>query len=767
MKVNYLMRLAVSLALLAAGQGAWADRSFALMEQTASGQFDQVIATLAADGAERLPIMERHLLCHAYAMTKRYDNLFACLDQMEAELKATEDRETLLFALDDATPTVGLMRAQAYIELGRHEEAIALARAVIDWLHRLGEEEPVLVIDAHAILAVAGVFAGRPELARPLIPVIEKAGRSFLRDSYKDQRALALARVYMALQDYPRVVGLLSGGLGSGVGAFLDNLFSGAYMRGRDNWLWQELPRSYMLSRALLGMGDLERARSGYDRLLEIEAVRNNGEIYWMANFDRGQIAELLSDKAAAVSYYSRAIEALEVQRLSIHTEANKIGFIADKQAAYARIIRLLVELGRSEEAFEYLERSRSRALVDLLARKQDWRPRQASDRVQDLLRRQQEEDAKRLSQGGVVRDDGLWQAGGTSSVRELRRLDPAIAALVSVTTLPIATIRAALQGEDRLLEYFLDADTLFLFILSRTGLVVHQVAASGLSGQVAAFRQAIERRSPEVPVLAAALYDRLIRPLDLADDGARLIIVPHGPFHYLPFAALHDGQRYLIESRPISLLSSASVLEFMARGDPNRSIGGQALILGNPDLGSRRLNLPYAEKEAKQVANLLPEHDLLLRKEASEAAFRRLAGQRELIHLACHGEFLADQPLHSGLLMGAGDGQDGRLTVDEIYGLELSARLVTLSACETGLGKVASGDDVIGLTRGFVYAGAGNVLASLWKVDDVATAELMDRFYQARAVADDSEALRQAQQALIGKGAHPYYWAAFYLTGR
>ena len=756
--------MAVSLALAVCPVGA--DRGFDLMEQTASGQYDRVIRTLEVERDDRLNVTERHLLCHAYAMTKRYDKLFQCLDRFERQLADSDDRETLLFALEDATPTVGLMRAQAYIELGRYAEAVKQALAVVDGLQKAGEAEPAIAIDAYAALALAEVFDGHKEKAYPLLASIQTIGKSFFGDDHKNQRALALSRVYMALGDYAKVVASLNGDLVTGLEAFLDNLFSGAFLRGRDNWLWQELPRLYMLNRARMGMGELEKARVGYDRLLAIEPVRNNGEIFWMANFDRGQIAERMGDKAGAVGYYARAIDALEIQRLSIYTEANKIGFVGDKQSVYARIIQSLLDLGRDEEAFEYLERSRARALVDLLAQKQDWRPKRAGEQVARLLMQQKVEDEQRLNQGGAERTEDLWRTGGTDSVRELRRLDPAMASLVSVTTLPIESIRAVLRPEEVLVEYYLDGDNLVIFVLDRQGVKVTQASAAGLRDGVAAFRRAIETRSPDVLGLAGVLHDRLIRPLHLGAEGSHLLIVPHGPLHYLPFAALHDGQRYLVERHVISHLSSASVLEFMEKREA-ATTPARALVMGNPDLGSRRLNLPHAEKEATEVARLLEDSELLLRKAATESAFRHFAGQRAVIHLASHGEFSTQEPLRSGLLMTEGEGEDGRLTVSEIYGLDLAANLVTLSACETGLGQVASGDDVIGLTRGFVFAGATSVLASLWKVDDVATAELMRLFYEKRPGLGHAEALRAAQTAMIGQRAHPFYWAAFYLTGR
>ena len=145
---------------------------------------------------------------------------------------------------------------------------------------------------------------------------------------------------------------------------------------------------------------------------------------------------------------------------------------------------------------------------------------------------------------------------------------------------------------------------------------------------------------------------------------------------------------------------------------------------------------------------------------------FKQQGGNYAYVHFASHGEFNADSPLNSALLLAKDKTNDGTLTVGELYSMRLNADLVTLSACETGLGKIANGDDVVGLTRGFLYAGSRSIVASLWKVDDEATAYLMTRFYGALKGTSKREALRLAQLETRKKYAHPYYWAAFQLTG-
>jgi CHAT domain-containing protein len=136
-------------------------------------------------------------------------------------------------------------------------------------------------------------------------------------------------------------------------------------------------------------------------------------------------------------------------------------------------------------------------------------------------------------------------------------------------------------------------------------------------------------------------------------------------------------------------------------------------------------------------------------------------------LHFASHGKFRSDEPLGSGLLLAKDADNDGLLTVGELYSMQLDADLVTLSACETGLGKVANGDDVVGLTRGFLFAGSRSIVASLWSVDDRATATLMKAFYDNLATHPKREALRRAQASARQEFPHPFFWAAFQLTGR
>jgi CHAT domain-containing protein len=193
-----------------------------------------------------------------------------------------------------------------------------------------------------------------------------------------------------------------------------------------------------------------------------------------------------------------------------------------------------------------------------------------------------------------------------------------------------------------------------------------------------------------------------------------------------------------------------------------------KALILANPQLVEAGSVLKFAEVEAESVGKLFPQSVLLRGAEASKSAFVKLSPGYDVLHLACHGVMDQTEPMLSNLRLAGDNENNGVLTVREIFDLNLDAGLVTLSACNTGTGEVTgSGFEFMGMTRAFLYAGTPSVLASLWCVDDRATAELMELFYKnLLAGLTKSEALQKAQLTMMKKYENPYYWGAFVLYG-
>ncbi len=764
---------AASLLLLAilvgTGGMARADRTGDQIAFAASGRFDQLEKMLEADAAKGpLDTPDLHALCYAYSKTKRYDRLIDCLDKLEKNL-AGKNRRTRLFGLDDATPVMHLMRAEAFVDLARYDDAIMHARRALDWYRSTNSADKDVEIQAIATIAIAASLKKDKPQALEQIATLEKVSVAWpLYSQFANAKAMALARSNLAVGNYTKVIDSLGGVSTFKVDAFLDDLVSGAAFKGYSNWLWAELPRTYMLNKARLESGRMAEARAGFDRMLGLRQVQSNGDIFWLMLFDRGRIAEADKRDEEALNFYKRAIDVIEQQRASVNTEANKIGFVGDKQAAYGNFIAVALRLGKLDVAFEYVERSKSRALVDLLAGRESI----AIPPDAPLIARSQLAEYRQAVQESVAQapvDAGQGEAGGKRNLviaqTQLVTAVPSIASLITVNSTPVHELQAGLEEGEVFVQYFGQAESLYAFVLGKKDIRLAKLSAAGMEQDIRGFRENLQNMGADAIAISQRLYQRLIAPLALRADERKLVMIPHGMLHYVPFAALHDGSDFLLASRTLRYLPSATVTRYIR--PPSAGPVGPVFLLGNPDLGDSRLDLPNAETEVRNIRGKLSDAEILIRKQATETAFKKFSSSYRYLHIASHGEFSSSGALESRLLLAKDADNDGSLTVAEIYGLKLKADLITLSACETGLGEVMNGNDVIGLTRGFLYAGASNIVASLWQVDDNATSQLMLRFYEAlfRGL-KKSEALRDAQNEVRKDFQHPFFWAAFFLTG-
>jgi CHAT domain-containing protein len=251
-------------------------------------------------------------------------------------------------------------------------------------------------------------------------------------------------------------------------------------------------------------------------------------------------------------------------------------------------------------------------------------------------------------------------------------------------------------------------------------------------------------------------LFDQLLRPISAFFSGERLTIVSVGLLHYVPFHALHDGRKYVIENFETSYAPSAAVWSSL-QGRPTKKIKN-SLLMGFADE-----RIPLVENEIRQIKGILPDAKTFVGKEASFSTFMANAPKYDLIHLACHGQFRAESPMFSSLHLA-----DGWITVCDICSQKLRASLVTLSACETGLNKVFAGDEILGLARGLLTAGADALIVSLWSVNDESAGRLMQDLYQNLQRGESvSASLRAAQTSFVERGEHPYFWSPFILIGK
>ncbi|MBK6293447.1 MAG: CHAT domain-containing protein [Rhodoferax sp.] len=752
---------------------AWADYGTDQTGFAATGRYDlieQQLEPMQAKGPLRT--RDQHALCLAYAKLKRYDRLLPCLERLQT-LVDKGDRRTRIFGLDDATPAIHLMRAEALTDIGDYVGARQSANEALIWLRREGSGDHDMVVNAYAAVAVAVALQGDGTLARQTVELL----KGFKVDGdYKRAKAMALARASMSIGAWADVVNVLESSEASfQFDKMLDNFLSGAAFSGRNNWVWIELPRAFMLHKAQLEVGRVDLARAGFDRLLSMVELPVNAEIYWQVLVERARIAERDAQWEKAMDLYRRARDVIESQRRSVRTETSKIGFTNDKQAVYHGIVRVALKLGNKVLAVEMAEQAKSRTLVDILASKSDFgshgvKAGEIGAAFAEFNRLDSELAIQSPEFSAARRTELLGQR--QQALSRLKGLAPQLASLVSIGGVGVSQIAAGLAPKETLVGFFGVGSMLYGYTLAGSEIRIHQLDGQSLDTDVAEFRQSIKKRRKQTRDLAEALFRRLLGPMQTSLSGRDLLIVPHGSLHYLPFAALHDGQRYVVQGRAIRYLPTAMLLGLLP--NPRTATAGakdqisKLLILGNPDLGQVTLDLPAAQEEAQALQAMFAKNsELLLRKSATESVLKQRAVNFSHLHVASHGEFSADAPLTSRLRLAADGENDGVLTVSEIYGLHLNADHVMLSACETGLGQVSNGDDVVGLTRGFLYAGARNVTGSLWEVDDDATAELAKRLYHnLKNGVPVGRALSEAQESVLTKKPHPYYWAAFTLNG-
>lgn len=503
-----------------------------------------------------------------------------------------------------------------------------------------------------------------------------------------------------------------------------------------------------------------------------------------------GFLSEQQGQSEEAVSFYRQAIDTLESVGNRLSVGQLRTTFAAKSAWIYEHLVSLLHDRGEDAEAFEYSERGRARAFLDSM---ENFLPelnqpedsalaQQERDLSNDLARLENDLNHARSTPPGERSEEAILsledeltskQQVYESLLARIQLASPELASLIAVPTTTVAETQSMLDGQTTLISYYLTEEDVLAFILTKSDFRVVELPSTPdqVTRAVEDFRNiGLANLANPHPRSLTTLYTDLVTPLLPRISTARVGIIPHQALHYIPFAALYDGERYFGEQVTLFTLPSASVLPFLQAKTGRTFI--DPLVMGDPQTGNPALpRLAFAEQEAKDVAALL-NTDPLLASEASEAALRAESGDAGVIHLAVHGSFNTTAPLFSRLWLAPGGGQDGSLNVFEVYDLDLDqTSLVVLSACQTQVGSINTGDDVVGLTRAFLY-GAPTVVSSLWPVDDEATGALMTRFYaHLQDGLPKADALREAQQdiradALHPKWAHPYYWAAFVLSG-
>lgn len=552
-----------------------------------------------------------------------------------------------------------------------------------------------------------------------------------------------------------------------------------------------EVQSLLVLSSVELAEGKLDSAKVRLQSVTQNAAELFMPDIGWRAYKKMAEIEQLQKNTIEAISHYNEAIRVIENMRSKIKVEEYASGFIDDKLDVYGALVSVLVESGKAEEALQVVERGKSRSFLDMLGnRKLDFGSKASAellakgDSLQTQLNEAETEflhlavstqDATASRKQELEKRVASLRQEYTAYLVKVREASPELFAMVSVDPWPIEKIQKMLPDSVAMLEYYTYRQNIFIWCITENGLQAARVEADEvqLAEDVFALRQALVRQL-SITELSQKLYSLLIKPVQVAlKDVRHLIFVPQTKLHYLPFAVLQDEDGQFVGMHySLSISPSATVLGFCLQkgeeflGLDKKQLG--VLAYGNPDLGDGKLSLPFAAKEIESIGRYFPNVSSELLNQATETRFRQQTEYPPLMLFSCHGVFDDANPLFSALLLAPDERNDGRLEAHEIFSLNLHAYLVAMSACETGLGTIRGGDEVIGLSRSFIYAGASSLMSSLWKVDDLATAVLIKRFFRNIAEGKSrAEALRQAQM-VVYKDINPYpaFWAAFTITG-
>ncbi len=690
--------------------------------------------------------------------------------RVHADALASAERAGLV----DTVVEVALEMVHCYAGLNRHADALALAERLV----KLGEDNASPTEGAKARLACAQSLAALGQVERALTE-LDLAAEAFAASGQSAELAatdLLRARLHLVARDWSAAVDAA----GQALLAFEE--------RGA------AIPRvqaELALARAHLGAEDASAAREHARAALAHAADRDLLPLTYQAHHALGRAADVEHDTSTALAEYDSAVYDLERVQNRLATQL-RLEFLGDKLQVFHDAIDTALRCGEVHRALAYLERAKSRALVDYLTSNADVQVRARDPAEQtrlDKLTTLRDEHHWFLSRlNGLLAEEAPPGEAECAELRvsiaqrerEIARHLERLALLRDAEGLEAIGWTPSSSGSELpdvppgsvLLEYLLRDDDGLVFIVTSDGVRVEglPVGARGVQRLLGRFQlnldsvqrairlgEPLEPLAPNARGVLLSLYRALVEPVASHLHAAeRLIVIPYGPAHGVPFQTLFDGQRHLVEQAQIVTCPSSTLLALSERRPRGSGRGG--LVVGH----SSRGQLAGVVAEARSIAELLGAA-CYLEADATRANVMAEAPRRDLVHLAAHGEARLDNPLFAHIALA-----DGQLSMIDIFNLRLDGALVTLSACETGRTAIVGGDELVGLSRGFLFAGAATLVQSLWRIDDRSTARLMQCFYGAlmHGIAPGA-ALRQAQRTLLDEGLHPHMWGAFQLVGR
>jgi CHAT domain-containing protein/tetratricopeptide (TPR) repeat protein len=671
---------------------------------------------------------------------------------------------------------VDLYRSEVYLALNLWQEALDLVRGA-----RPGFEQAGMIWEVGQLWlneAVALTHSVLPDAAKV---AIDAARQCFTQEN--NTLWLAIVDLYHATFEL-RWQAYSSGQLAA----------QNANARFRELGVPNRLAESeLLLGEFALAQNAPTVAEQHFRQVLAEPATADLPAVRYRAHFGLGRLYRQRGQLGEAQLALQAAIQDIERLQAAIGAEDYKIAFRSDKLQVYEALILLCMDrpgVAAQQLAFETVERAKARAFLDALMRMPATRTVgavQAELQTEmDALRRElnwlynrlnapDQSHERRTSQQLAELSQAITERERALQALLTRWRAPELAAVLEnpVMTVELSQFQAALPPETLLLEYYMAPKQIYVFGLTAERLWVATLAVTHeqiyeLVGQLRfqmskfSFGPVYRTRHAQAMLQSTLdclqrLHGLLLAPLADRLTSELVIVVPHQLLHYVPFHALYDGARYVIEEQAIAYAPSATLLHrlFTANQSPNST--EPPLIFGIADA-----TIPYAQVEAETLGTLFPTAQLYVGEAATVGQLLTPALNPLFLHLSTHATFRTDNPYFSALKLA-----DGWVTVMDIATLPSCPALVTLSACETGRSRVYAGDELIGLCRSFFTVGARALVVSQWTVEDLSTTQLMAHFYHALAngVAFH-QALRTAQLRTLAEYKHPYFWAAFQLTG-
>jgi CHAT domain-containing protein/tetratricopeptide (TPR) repeat protein len=677
---------------------------------------------------------------------------------------------------------------RGFEEVNRHAEALKFFDRAI----KLAEAEPDcgLPFMGYEGKAQALVSLGRADEAKEVLENALAKARSQEKRGHEAQLLILLGKLATQRGDRQQAVKYLED-----AGQFATQA----------QFYRMEADAMFELAQIYRDAGDLAAAEARATQGLA--ASQRVGDRYYVPR-NLTMLADLKArrgDFAEASALYEQAEDVVEGMLIGVDEPYWNSSVAAARSETYLRHFELVTKNGDAPQAFAVLERVRGRTLAWAL-RDRKAKPTTESDQTAALegdvaglqVRLMQTNGAPEREQllDNLVEYERRLGLAWTEEDVPNRRLPGQPVALTAVEN--------DLHPDEVLLEYVLDDPISFCISVTRRGTHIQALPIG---------RTEVERLTEQfVDELRARggreetskhLFRALLETIPEAKTATRIIIAPDGALNLLPFEALRDNAgEYLLKSRVISYVPSGTILDVLRRASKNEPAANPFLGVGDvsyenqggvgrripaPDSvrgrvlrgmadfsGMRLKDLPQTREEVEEIGKIVgPNAVILLGKDATETAFKKEPlDQFRVLHLAVHGFADTQYPERSALVLGTDpkSGDDGLLQVREIVRLRLKAELTTLSACDTGVGKLQGQEGVSSLVEAFLVAGSKSVVASLWSADDTFASALMNRFYLRLGQGEDTgSALRDAKLDLLAKyggQVSPFYWAAFVAVG-